>query len=147
MWLGVMGCVCSRNANTDLQGDFNFNKERLQGSKRSLSGSTRYDDEGRITNGINVKEKEKEKEKEIKANGIATMTIATHNDERKEKQSKLIMEINPRPRNLPKHVEGEQIAAGWPAWLSNVAKEAIDGWIPRRADSFEKLDKVILCKC
>jgi cyclin-dependent kinase 12/13 len=37
---------------------------------------------------------------------------------------------------------GEQVAAGWPAWLSAVAGEAIDGWTPRRADSFEKIDKV-----
>ncbi|KAI5078450.1 hypothetical protein GOP47_0006121 [Adiantum capillus-veneris] len=47
-----------------------------------------------------------------------------------------------RISNLPKHVEGEQVAAGWPAWLSAVAGEAIRGWIPRRADSFEKLDKI-----
>lgn len=47
-----------------------------------------------------------------------------------------------RLSNLPKHVEGEQVAAGWPAWLSAVAGEAIRGWIPRRADSFEKLDKI-----
>ena len=37
---------------------------------------------------------------------------------------------------------GEQVAAGWPAWLSAVAGEAINGWTPRRADSFEKIDKV-----
>ncbi|KAB8091789.1 hypothetical protein EE612_017402 [Oryza sativa] len=37
---------------------------------------------------------------------------------------------------------GEQVAAGWPAWLSAVVGEAIDGWTPRRADSFEKIDKV-----
>ncbi|KAF8721042.1 hypothetical protein HU200_023455 [Digitaria exilis] len=37
---------------------------------------------------------------------------------------------------------GEQVAAGWPAWLSAVAGEAIDGWTPRRADSFEKIDKI-----
>uniref|UniRef100_A0AA96SJB3 [RNA-polymerase]-subunit kinase n=1 Tax=Phyllostachys edulis TaxID=38705 RepID=A0AA96SJB3_PHYED len=37
---------------------------------------------------------------------------------------------------------GEQVAAGWPAWLSAVAGEAIDGWSPRRADSFEKIDKI-----
>eukprot|EP00253_Pinus_taeda_P004126 PITA_04126 len=47
-----------------------------------------------------------------------------------------------RPRNVPKHIEGEQVAAGWPAWLSAVAGEAIKGWIPRRADTFEKLDKI-----
>ena len=48
----------------------------------------------------------------------------------------------PKINNIPKHHEGEQVAAGWPAWLSAVAGEAIRGWIPRRADSFEKLDKV-----
>ncbi|XP_020595464.1 probable serine/threonine-protein kinase At1g54610 [Phalaenopsis equestris] len=43
---------------------------------------------------------------------------------------------------IPKGVEGEQVAAGWPIWLAAVAGEAIQGWVPRRADSFEKLDKI-----
>ncbi|KAJ0979734.1 hypothetical protein J5N97_015208 [Dioscorea zingiberensis] len=49
---------------------------------------------------------------------------------------------NPRLSNLPKGLHGEQVAAGWPAWLSAVAGEAINGWTPRRADTFEKLDKI-----
>lgn len=44
--------------------------------------------------------------------------------------------------NLNRQVEGEQVAAGWPAWLSSVAGEAIQGWVPLKADSFEKLEKV-----
>ncbi|KAF8726134.1 hypothetical protein HU200_019874 [Digitaria exilis] len=32
--------------------------------------------------------------------------------------------------------------AGWPAWLINVAPKAVEGWLPRRADSFEKLGKI-----
>lgn len=44
--------------------------------------------------------------------------------------------------NLHKYVEGEQVAAGWPAWLSAVAGEAIQGWVPLRPESFEKLEKV-----
>ncbi|CAK9148025.1 unnamed protein product [Ilex paraguariensis] len=44
--------------------------------------------------------------------------------------------------NLQKYVEGEQVAAGWPAWLSAVAGEAIHGWVPLRAESFEKLEKI-----
>ncbi|XP_026383831.1 protein IMPAIRED IN BABA-INDUCED STERILITY 1-like [Papaver somniferum] len=36
---------------------------------------------------------------------------------------------------------GEQVAAGWPSWLSVVAREAIHGWIPLRAESFEKLER------
>lgn len=41
-------------------------------------------------------------------------------------------------------VDGAQVVAGWPTWLTAVAGEAIKGWIPRRAESFEKLDKVKL---
>ncbi|XP_021905535.1 probable serine/threonine-protein kinase At1g54610 [Carica papaya] len=44
--------------------------------------------------------------------------------------------------NLQKYVEGEQVAAGWPAWLSAVAGEAIHGWVPLRPDAFEKLEKI-----
>ncbi|KAK8559993.1 hypothetical protein V6N12_012802 [Hibiscus sabdariffa] len=44
--------------------------------------------------------------------------------------------------NLQKYIEGEQAAAGWPAWLSAVAGEAIHGWVPLKADSFEKLEKI-----
>ncbi|WOL10464.1 putative serine/threonine-protein kinase [Canna indica] len=45
-------------------------------------------------------------------------------------------------RNLVRHTEGEQVAAGWPSWLSAVAGEAIQGWLPLKAESFEKLEKV-----
>lgn len=45
--------------------------------------------------------------------------------------------------NLHKYIEGEQVAAGWPSWLSAVAGEAIQGWVPLKADSFEKLEKVM----
>lgn len=31
---------------------------------------------------------------------------------------------------------------GWPAWLVAVAGDAIKDWTPRRANTFEKLDKV-----
>ncbi|XP_051125435.1 probable serine/threonine-protein kinase At1g54610 [Andrographis paniculata] len=48
----------------------------------------------------------------------------------------------PEIRRLPRAVEGEQIAAGWPSWLVAVGGEAIRGWIPRKADTFEKLDKI-----
>ncbi|XP_020095761.1 probable serine/threonine-protein kinase At1g54610 [Ananas comosus] len=47
-----------------------------------------------------------------------------------------------RLRNLHRYLEGEQVAAGWPPWLSAVAGEAIHGWVPLKADSFEKLEKI-----
>ena len=46
-------------------------------------------------------------------------------------------------RNMNRCTEGEQVAAGWPSWLSSVAREAIQGWVPLKADSFEKLGKVL----
>uniref|UniRef100_A0A6M2EB77 Protein kinase domain-containing protein n=1 Tax=Populus davidiana TaxID=266767 RepID=A0A6M2EB77_9ROSI len=49
---------------------------------------------------------------------------------------------NSKPSNLPKQTRGEQFAAGWPPWLSAVCGEALNGWIPRRADTFEKIDKI-----
>lgn len=39
-------------------------------------------------------------------------------------------------------VAAEQAAAGWPGWLTAVAGEAIHGWVPLRADGFEKLEKI-----
>ncbi|KAL2454218.1 Protein kinase superfamily protein [Abeliophyllum distichum] len=38
--------------------------------------------------------------------------------------------------------ESEHVAAGWPTWLSAVAGEAIEGWLPLRSDAFEKLEKI-----
>ncbi|CAL0332033.1 unnamed protein product [Lupinus luteus] len=40
------------------------------------------------------------------------------------------------------HGPGGHVDDAWPSWLSSVAGEAIKGWIPRRADSFEKLDQI-----
>ncbi|KAI3802246.1 hypothetical protein L1987_30376 [Smallanthus sonchifolius] len=39
-------------------------------------------------------------------------------------------------------IEAQQIVAGWPSWLAAVAAEAINGWLPRRPDTFEKLEKI-----
>ncbi|KAH1148003.1 hypothetical protein GYH30_042914, partial [Glycine max] len=40
-------------------------------------------------------------------------------------------------------VVAEQNAAGWPPWLTFVAREAIQGWVSLITDSFERLDKTI----
>ncbi|XP_039006237.1 probable serine/threonine-protein kinase At1g09600 [Hibiscus syriacus] len=36
----------------------------------------------------------------------------------------------------------EGVSGGWPSWLASVAGEAVDGWLPRKSDSFEKLEKI-----
>ncbi|PON68017.1 Serine/threonine protein kinase [Parasponia andersonii] len=64
------------------------------------------------------------------------------NIERKREKMEYIVAQHPGTGSISKASEGEQIAAGWPSWLVAVAGEAIRGWVPRRADSFEKLDKI-----
>ncbi|KAL5802869.1 hypothetical protein ACOSQ4_031174 [Xanthoceras sorbifolium] len=63
-------------------------------------------------------------------------------DRKREKMEYVVAQHHPGMGTIPKAIEGEQVAAGWPAWLATVAGEAIRGWLPRRADSFEKLDKI-----
>uniref|UniRef100_F2EAJ2 [RNA-polymerase]-subunit kinase n=1 Tax=Hordeum vulgare subsp. vulgare TaxID=112509 RepID=F2EAJ2_HORVV len=41
-----------------------------------------------------------------------------------------------------KRFSAEHLNTGWPDWLVNVAPEAVQGWAPLRADSFERLSKI-----
>ncbi|XP_010493321.1 PREDICTED: probable serine/threonine-protein kinase At1g09600 [Camelina sativa] len=47
--------------------------------------------------------------------------------------------IRPCVETVSKEAE---LAAGWPAWLVSVAGEALVNWTPRRASTFEKLEKI-----
>ncbi|KAK6783910.1 hypothetical protein RDI58_017364 [Solanum bulbocastanum] len=50
---------------------------------------------------------------------------------------------NPRLiRGVSKGIEVELVAAGWPYWLVAAAGNALNGWLPRRADTFEFLDRI-----
>ncbi|XP_076919771.1 putative serine/threonine-protein kinase At1g09600 [Bidens hawaiensis] len=53
-----------------------------------------------------------------------------------KKKKKEVIEV------IPKAVQGQLVVAGWPSWLAAVAGEAIRGWLPRRPDTFEKLDMI-----
>ncbi|KAM7266838.1 hypothetical protein ACFE04_009004 [Oxalis oulophora] len=39
-------------------------------------------------------------------------------------------------------IDAEPVVAGWPPWLSSAAAEAVHGWLPLRAEAYEKLDKI-----
>ncbi|CAK9147311.1 unnamed protein product [Ilex paraguariensis] len=47
-----------------------------------------------------------------------------------------------RASSIRNGFDGEHVIAGWPSWPTAVAGQAITGWVPRKADSFEKLDKI-----
>lgn len=43
----------------------------------------------------------------------------------------------------PVHIAAvKKDASGWPLWLSSAAGDALQGWAPRSADSFQKLEKI-----
>jgi cyclin-dependent kinase 12/13 len=91
---------------------------------------------------------EKEKDRVVKVrskqNGNSQAVLEEARERRRERREQGGGgEARHRPSNhVPKNLDGAQVVAGWPAWLSAVAGEAIKGWIPRHATSFEKLDKV-----
>ncbi|KAF6166861.1 hypothetical protein GIB67_026640 [Kingdonia uniflora] len=70
------------------------------------------------------------------------MALASEIIERKREKPEFLPPQQLGVGSIPKAIESEHVAAGWPAWLAAVAGEAIKGWVPRRADSFEKLDKI-----
>lgn len=133
-----MGCVFAKESSVQLVTESRKEQNFQSGRKRFPSGRLTP---AEIGNGV-VVEKEQERAKlKSKPNGTAA-TLVVSDVERKRDKNWIPVEPNPRLSTPPKHIEGEQVAAGWPAWLSAVAGEAIKGWIPRRADSFEKLDKI-----
>ncbi|KAI3769272.1 hypothetical protein L6452_00373 [Arctium lappa] len=75
-------------------------------------------------------------------NGSIRLPAAENFERKREKPETVVSIHHPSIGSVPKAIEGEQVAAGWPPWLAAVAGEAIKGWVPRRADSFEKLDKI-----
>ncbi|KAJ9562150.1 hypothetical protein OSB04_007310 [Centaurea solstitialis] len=38
--------------------------------------------------------------------------------------------------------QAEGVAAGWPSWLTDVAGEAIHGWLPLKSNTFQRLEKI-----
>lgn len=135
-----MGCVLGREASS---GVVDKGKEERRGSEtyekknRSLNvesnDSVEVSSTIKVDNGINVVEVEEgggPKEEKVTEGG------------EKPRSERRRSKPNPRLGNPPKHKHGEQVAAGWPSWLSAHVGEAIDGWLPRRADTFEKIDKV-----
>ena len=119
-----MGCVSSKGAVSvtpavDHSGVFRDNV----GSGRSRVGPTEYSEKKRF-------------------NGGGDSVVVTRGDSGRVNSACGSQSVSFRLGNLQKYVEGEHVAAGWPAWLSAVAGEAIHGWLPLRADNFEKLEKV-----
>ncbi|XP_022634195.1 protein IMPAIRED IN BABA-INDUCED STERILITY 1-like [Vigna radiata var. radiata] len=119
-----MGCISSKNVVARAYSPSPTMveiSESIRASSRGHSGLTILDSKGNVdnerNNNSNIKIK---KNSSKKSNGSFSL----------------------RHGLVHRNVEAEQNAVGWPPWLTAVAAEAIQGWIPLKADSFQKLEKI-----
>ncbi|PSS31830.1 Serine/threonine-protein kinase [Actinidia chinensis var. chinensis] len=152
-----MGCICSKGSNAD---DFvvdNVNERELnKSSVQVLSPSKKeeiivgvvYDESVKTISKpvlqANMSSVRSKKDEEDKKTRIVERPTSGHHQRRAtlDALSNDGRATMSRMISLPHATEREQIAAGWPSWLTSVAGEAVQGWLPRSADSFEKLNKI-----
>ncbi|PIA61660.1 hypothetical protein AQUCO_00300886v1 [Aquilegia coerulea] len=130
-----MGCVFGKQVDGSNRADLDVNKEKKQRGNENevvVSLDQKIENVVEIQNGEEGKKEDKQEGSQHRVRGSG----GGAGGERRRSRP------NPRLSNPPKHLHGEQVAAGWPSWLSAVAGEAINGWTPRRADTFEKIDKI-----
>lgn len=145
-----MGCMYSKSSAVDDSGE--GAKDRVSSSRRLSEPKTSRLDSSKRENGFRARDKVGDVNVMLidkKVNGSARLyddqiekKIDHIQKQRRERAEAAVAADHPGAGRIVKAVEGEQVAAGWPVWLSAVAGEAIKGWLPRRADTFQKLDKV-----
>jgi cyclin-dependent kinase 12/13 len=147
-----MGCINSKTSAVDDSKE-GLTKDLASSSKRNFARNVSRSDTKKRVDGVLEKDK--------LLDGIGSMKVSLiekesdngsvglyddHNEKKTRKMEKPELAVvvdNPSlGGRVPKALEGEQVAAGWPTWLSSVAGEAINGWLPRSASTFEKYDKV-----
>ncbi|GMH08365.1 hypothetical protein Nepgr_010205 [Nepenthes gracilis] len=122
-----MGCVFGREVSAASEGVKERDTSSLERREKALT-----EVKSAASGGIEVQQNGEDNKKE----GLHGGNQLPRGERKRSSLSNL------RLSNPPKHIHGEQVAAGWPSWLSAVAGEAINGWTPRRADAFEKLAKI-----
>ncbi|CAK9162957.1 unnamed protein product [Ilex paraguariensis] len=128
-----MGCVSSKQARSESPA---FD---LPVTVRD-NGSANLDSSSQIKSGFGYLEKIKEETENDKEDESGSR----HRELGKSKSSKKGSSEKRAAFSIRfgRLTEGEHIAAGWPAWLSAVAGEAIEGWLPLRYDIFERFEKI-----
>ncbi|KAK4254473.1 hypothetical protein QN277_009851 [Acacia crassicarpa] len=134
-----MGCLCSRGIHShDYVGE-----NHVQKTKKSSKGMSRRDqrhamqEECSGSNDVNTRLISSDESE----NNVGTTGKPGSSESRSIEEGPSRMMMLNRIGSL-RGEGGAQVLAGWPSWLSAVAGEAISGWIPRRSESFEKLEKI-----
>ncbi|KAK6143781.1 hypothetical protein DH2020_024129 [Rehmannia glutinosa] len=148
-----MGCICSKGAKDE-------NKvKKEKGSKKLVASSRKDDVMVEVDNGGNDATARLISTENGEKSAASTPAVWEDGDKKPMVFEKAVvpqMQIREtmdpgqqggqpqmcRVLSVRNGVDGAQVVAGWPSWLTSVAGEAIKGWIPRKADSFEKLDKI-----
>ncbi|XVE80135.1 hypothetical protein DITRI_Ditri14bG0115100 [Diplodiscus trichospermus] len=134
-----MGCICCKPSAIEDSKDSPRERLSNKGSQVSRATSSRREEAYRAKDRYDNNEARTMLiDKQV--NGLAR--LHGENLDRKREKMEYVVSQHPGMGSVPKATEGEQVAAGWPVWLATVAGEAIRGWVPRRADSFEKMDKI-----
>lgn len=142
-----MGCKCTK-ASSAVQ-----DRDSQESSRKRLSSLSKRSPDLRVNSlrrndGVWADDRyglHSEVLKATRIDKISNGSMRVYDDQiekRRREKPEVSVTDHPCVGRVPKATQGEQIAAGWPAWLSNAAGEAINGWVPRNANTFEKLDKV-----
>ncbi|XP_009774626.1 probable serine/threonine-protein kinase At1g09600 [Nicotiana sylvestris] len=155
-----MGCVCSKGVSTKRRGrNRTKEKEKKKSSSERLIASSKEDVLVEVDNGgIDARTRLISTEPIEKSAGSTPPAwdegekkpIVLEKPEVPQVQRRAATdsaEVGGQPQinrifSVRNGVDDAQVVAGWPSWLTTVAGEAIKGWVPRKADSFEKLDKI-----
>ncbi|KAK4491278.1 hypothetical protein RD792_002014 [Penstemon davidsonii] len=152
-----MGCICSKGAKDESK--VKKDKESKKSSKKSAASSKKEEVVEEIDNGGNDATTRLISTEHAEKSAGSTPAAWEVGDDKPmvlekstvtQMQRRATMEPGQRAvqtqisgvLNVRNGIDGAQVVAGWPSWLTAVAGEAIKGWIPRRAESFEKLDKI-----
>lgn len=129
-----MGCISSKQVAKAAASPIHNHRPTTTATATTKNGSAATMDRSSKTHSVTTLEHEKKGEEKPEDRG---------RDLKKSKKGSSQGEKGTlRSGPSQRYVEAEQVAAGWPSWLSSAAGEAIQGWVPLRADSFEKLEKV-----
>ncbi|KAK7272382.1 hypothetical protein RJT34_28928 [Clitoria ternatea] len=135
-----MGCITSKSSAVNdsregLKSELTSSSKRHLGMKVSKKRVDGFRGKDKLLDGADMKDSLIDK----KSNGSIRLNGDHQNG--KEKPELPVLDY-PGIGRVPRASEGEHVAAGWPNWLSSVAGEAIKGWIPCSANTFERFHKI-----
>ncbi|XP_011036368.1 PREDICTED: probable serine/threonine-protein kinase At1g54610 [Populus euphratica] len=146
-----MGSICSKRAAEDV--NINKNERQIEVGKSSvqLVAPTIFIREEILVDVLGRKDA-RHLSKEHVGNVIVSLEgggkkTKLVDEKKKGRHGSVAMDsesIDDQPRSMSMMISMRPSAEteAWPQWLTAAAGEAVKGWLPRRADSFEKLDKI-----